>query len=89
MKTLHLALGQEACGHVVARLRGDLPSPPADLVDKGKVLDNFYIGTRYANGHPERPAFEHDGRLQSEEAIRYAGDIVAFVRDRLTGSENG
>ena len=69
VKALHLALGQEAWGHVVARLLGELPSPPTDLVDKGKVLDNFYIGTRYPNGHPEGPAFEHYGRLQSEEAI--------------------
>ncbi len=43
----------EAWGHVVARLLLDLPfAPPADLVEKAKVLDNFYMPTRYANGHP-------------------------------------
>ncbi len=57
--------------------------PAADLVDKGKVLDNFYVATRYPNGHPEGAPFEHYGPLQSGEAIRYAGEIVEFVRARL------
>ncbi|GAB4273180.1 MAG: HEPN domain-containing protein [Deferrisomatales bacterium] len=84
VKALHLRLGQEAWGHVVARLLKELPEePPEDLVEKAKVLDNFYIPTRYANGHPEGAPFEHYGRLQSEEAIRYAGEILAFVRDEM------
>ena len=83
VKALHLSLGQEAWGHLVARLIADLPIPAADLVDKGKVLDNFYVATRYPSGHPEGAPFEHYGPLQSGEAIRYAGEIVEFVRARL------
>ena len=83
-KALHLFLGQEAWGHVIARLLQDLPSDaPEDLVEKAKVLDNFYIPTRYANGHPEGAPFEHYGPLQSEEAIRYAGEILEFVRAQM------
>ena len=89
VKAWHLSLGQEAWGHVVARLLGELPSPPVELIEKAKVLDNFYIGARYPNGHPEGPAFEHYGRLQSEDAIRYAGEIVAFVGDRLAEPGDG
>lgn len=74
---------------VVARLLGELPSPPVELIEKAKVLDNFYVGTRSPNGHPEGPAFEHYGTLQSEDAIRYAGEIVAFVRIRLAGPSDG
>ena len=81
VKALHLFLGQEAWGHVVARLLAELPTAVAPgLLDKGKVLDNFYIGTRYPNGHPEGPPFEHYGEIQSREAIGYAGEILAFVR---------
>ena len=40
------------------------------------VLDNFYVATRYANGHPY-------GRLQSDDAIKHAREIVAFVRAHL------
>jgi HEPN domain-containing protein len=84
VKALHLSLGQEAWGHVIARLLMELPSPPSeDLTDKAKVLDNFYIPTRYANGHPEGPPFEHYGAIQSEEAIRYAGEILEFVRVQM------
>ncbi len=84
VKALHLARGQEAWGHVIARLLVALPlSAPADLVDKAKVLDNFYLATRYANGHPEGPPYEHYGPIQSDQAIRYADEIVAFVRTHL------
>jgi HEPN domain-containing protein len=87
VKALHLELGQEAWGHVIARLLQDLPiEVPEDLIEKGKVLDNFYIPTRYANGHPEGPPFEHYGSLQSEEAIRYAGEVLDFVRSKMAGS---
>jgi HEPN domain-containing protein len=59
-RRLHLSLGQEAWGHVVARLLAELPIPAAaDLADKAKVLDNFYVATRYANGHVEGAPFEH------------------------------
>lgn len=84
VKALHLWSGQEAWGHMVARLLAELPmAPPSDLVEKGRVLDGFYIPTRYANGHPEGAPFEHYGSLQSEEAIRYAREIVGFVRSQM------
>ncbi|HHH42448.1 MAG TPA: HEPN domain-containing protein [Chloroflexi bacterium] len=83
VKALHLFLGQEAWGHVVARLLRELPDhiPVSDhLMDQAKVLDNFYIPTRYPNGHPEGAPFEHYGPLQSQEAIRHARAILEFVR---------
>ncbi len=84
VKALHLALGQEAWGHVVAQLLADLPIPvSADLIDKARVLDNFYVATRYANGHPAGAPFEHYGRLQSGQAIAYAGEILDFARAQV------
>lgn len=68
---------------------GELPSPPADLKEKAKVLDNYYVATRHANGHVEGPPFEHYGALQSTEAIAYATEIVAFVRSRLADPRRG
>jgi HEPN domain-containing protein len=53
------------------------------LVEKAKVLDNFYVGTRYPNGHPEGPPFEHYGEIQSGEAILYASEILAYVRAQM------
>ena len=84
VKALHLHHGQEAWGHVVARLLVELPCGVEPLlIEKAKVLDNFYVGTRYPNGHPEGPPFEHYGAIQSGEALRYAGEILAFVRAQV------
>ena len=86
VKALHLYLGQEAWGHVIAKLLTELPetaSVEEILIEKGRVLDNFYVPTRYPNGHPEGAPFEHYGPLQSEEAIRYASEIVEFVRSQM------
>jgi HEPN domain-containing protein len=86
VKALHLHLGQEAWGHVVARLLQELPDTirvPAELVEKGRVLDSFYIPPRYPNSHPEGAPFEHYGPLQSEEAIRYAHEILELSRSQM------
>jgi HEPN domain-containing protein len=59
----------------------ELPArPPEDLIGKARILDNFYVPTRYPNGHPQGAPFEHYGEMQSEVAIRYAGEILEFVR---------
>lgn len=83
VKAAHLHSGQEAWGHVIARLLIELPptiQASAGLLDRARVLDNFYIPTRYADAHPEGSPFEHYGPLQSEEALRHARAILDFVR---------
>ena len=85
-KAVHLACGQEAWGHVVAKLLVELPARlavPQELVDKAKVLDNFYVPARYPNGHAEGAPFEHYGPLQSQDAIAYAREIVGLGRLHL------
>jgi HEPN domain-containing protein len=44
------------------------------------VLDNFYVPTRYPNGHPAGAPFEHYSSIQSTQAIAYADQILAFAR---------
>lgn len=86
VKALHLHLGQEAWGHVVARLLHELPAAaaaPPELIERARVLDSFYIPTRYPNSHPEGAPFEHYGSLQSQEAIQYADQVLAFVRHQM------
>jgi len=87
VKALHLHLGQEAWGHVVARLLDELPTAPSpDLIERGMVLDNFYVSSRIPNGHPEGAAYEHYGSIQSDEALKHAGAIVEFVRAEMAGA---
>jgi len=86
VKAVHYRLGQEAWGHDVAGLLKALPAGsavPGELVEKGRVLDNFYLPTRYPNGHVQGIPSDHYGPLQSEEAIRYAREIVEFARAQM------
>ncbi len=86
VKVLHLHLGQEAWGHVIAKLLRELPAVtvvPEELVEKGRVLDNFYIPPRHPNSHPQGAPYKHYGPLQSEEGVRYAREIIEFVRTQV------
>lgn len=88
VKALHLHNGQEAWGNVISRLLAELPprsTPPPELVEKAKFLDNCYAPSRYPNGHVAGAPFEHYGPLQSRTAIEYAGEIVEFVRAEMAG----
>ena len=83
VKALHLARGQEAWGHVAARLLAELPTDIRvldALIDAAHVLDSYYIPARYPNGHPEGAPYEHYTASQSQQAIEYAGQIIEFVR---------
>ncbi|MDB9525790.1 HEPN domain-containing protein [Oscillatoria sp. CS-180] len=82
IRALHLSCGQEAWGHLLFCLLSELPPSlevPSLLLEQARVLDNFYIPTRYPDSHPEGSPFEHYGPLQSQEAIRYARAIFEFV----------
>lgn len=84
VKALHLSLGQEAWGHVVARLLRELPlEVRPELIEKGRVLDQYYLPPRYPNMHAEGPSYEHFGPLQSEQGIAYADEILEFVRSQM------
>jgi HEPN domain-containing protein len=86
VKALHLARGQEAWGHSVARLLRELPEESQaveGLEGMAHVLDGYYIPARYPNGHPEGAPFEHYGELQSRQAVDYARQILAFVRAQM------
>ncbi len=89
LKGLNLACGQQAWGHTLTRLWRALPEqdwqpePPADLEDRLRLLDGFYIPTRYPDSYPEGTPGEHFGRLQSDQALLHAGVITSWVRAAL------
>jgi HEPN domain-containing protein len=68
LKGLNLSLGQQAWGHTLTRLR---------------LLDGFYIPTRYPDSYPEGTPGEHFGRLQSEHALLHARAITEWIRAAL------
>jgi len=86
VKALHLSLGQEAWGHVVRSLLEELPTEvtvPGRLIEIARFLDNYYIPTRHPNGHPAGAPADHYGPVQSEQAIRYAREILEFCRSQV------
>jgi HEPN domain-containing protein len=59
-----------------------VPVEPS-LLDRAKVLDTFYVPTRYPDSHPESASFEHYGQLQSKEAIEHPRAVIEFARAAL------
>ena len=95
LKGLNLALGQQAWGHTLTRLWAALPAqnwtpvPPEDFEDRLRLLDGFYIPTRYPDSYPEGTPGEHFGRLQSEQALLHAGVIATWVGAALAQRRAG
>jgi len=86
VKALHLRLGNEAWGYSVSRLLLALPeesSPPRELVERAKELDQHYIPSRYPNAHPGGAPMDYYTREQAERAVSYAGEILEWVRGKV------
>lgn len=79
---LYLQGHQVVWGHSAAELVGDATTGDmefATLKDRASLLDRFYIPTRYPNGLPGGIPSEAFNSRDAEEAIRAAGEIIAFV----------
>ncbi len=86
LKGLHLSRGQVAWGHAILDLLADLPSGirvPEGLWEAAKILDKYYIPTRYPDAHPAGPAARHYTLSEAVEAVRLAEDFLAFVEAHL------
>lgn len=91
VKALHLQLGQDAWGHSVLKLLKQLPEGvqvPRELEEIASVLDAYYIPPRYPNGFAEGAPYEYYTGKQSEEAIRYAREIIEFARAQMARCRN-
>lgn len=86
VKALHLQLGQDAWGRSVVKLLKQLPDAievSRELEEIASVLDAYYIPPRYPNGFAEDAPYEYYTRKRSEEAIRYASEILEFARAQM------
>jgi HEPN domain-containing protein len=81
VKGLHMKLGQIAWGHSLLDLLEGLPEdviPPQEFLEKVKVLDKYYIPTRYPNAHPAGPAYRYYTEEEATEAIGLAEEVLGF-----------
>jgi len=80
--------GRPARGRSVSKLleaAKALVEVPGGLVELGKLLDKFYIPTRYVDAWSEGAPYEYFTRGDAESALRAAGEVVSFVEGLWRG----
>lgn len=76
----------DAWGHVVSKLLEELSSSvkiPKRIADKSKILDRYYIPTRYPNGFESGAPMDYYLKEDAEEAIKYAEEIINFCKRNI------
>ncbi len=84
LNAVYQKMGAEARGHSVTALIGNLPrNLPAgeSLLEKAKVLDKYYIPTRYPNSFERGIPGEYFTADEAKVAINFARDILDFSRE--------
>jgi HEPN domain-containing protein len=78
---------RESRTHALLLLVGDLDDKaPETAVQAARVLDLYYIPTRYANGHDSGAPFSYYGAPESKQAVEYADLLIEFARSRMAQS---
>ncbi|MGQ9702740.1 MAG: HEPN domain-containing protein [Bacteroidales bacterium] len=85
LKALYMKYNSIAWGHSAVELLESLPSgikPETELIEKAKILDKYYIPTRYPNAHPSGPAFKFYTKEEAEEAIKICEEVINFCASK-------
>ena len=85
VKALLMYQGHDVWGHGITALLRALPSPPIPevLLERARVLDSYYIPTRYPNGFPAGKPADYYSQAMAEEAVRAADAIMRFCQDSI------
>jgi HEPN domain-containing protein len=83
VKALLQRQGRVELGHSVSQLLRAADGVPPALLDVARVLDRYYIPTRYPNGFADGAPMDYYDRPTAEEALKHAEAIVDFVGGRL------
>jgi HEPN domain-containing protein len=86
LKAVFQKLGMDAWGHTLTALIGNLPSSaqlPPKLINYAKVLDKYYIPTRYPNGFESGAPTDFFTEEEAQNAIQYAEEILEFCRHQI------
>jgi len=80
LKAVFLKHGMDAWGHTLTVLIGNLPGavelPSGTLVDYARVLDKYYIPTRYPNGFDSGAPTDFYTRDEAQSAIKQAEALL-------------
>lgn len=86
IKALGLRLGITIWGHSLTEMFSILREHiqiPAEIEDQARLLDLYYIPTRYPNGFAAGKPADYFTEKQAREAIHAAGDILRFCESHL------
>ena len=86
LKGLALNLGITIWGHSLTEILVILAENIAvgeDINERGKLLDLYYIPTRYPNGFPSGKPADYFTEKQAQEAINAADNIAKFCEGLL------
>lgn len=88
LKAVFLKSGMEAWGHTLTVLMGNLPTtvtqPAHELVDYARILDKYYIPTRYPNGFESGAPTDFYTKSEAENAIQQAEAILEFRHHQIS-----
>lgn len=86
VKALWFALGEDPWGHSVQKLIAEIPDGRVlkcmdSMIEKGALLDRYYIPTRYPNGLPDLTPGKAYFKSDAEQSIVVAREIIARVSE--------
>ena len=87
LKAVFLKHGYDAWGHTITVLIGNIPdvveSPTEALVNFARILDKFYIPTRYPNGFESGAPTDFYTKHEAQGAIEQAEAILEYCRNQI------
>lgn len=82
VKGVYQHLHAEGWCHRVSKLLqqiSEIAAPaPVDLIDDGKILDQYYVATRYPNGFESGAPMDFYTQEQAQDAVRRAERILQW-----------
>jgi HEPN domain-containing protein len=90
LKAVFLKIGMDAWGHTITVLIGNIPKsagvPSETLVNYARMLDKYYIPTRYPNGFESGAPTDFYTSEEARNAIQQAEEILEFCRHQIDRS---
>lgn len=75
--------GMAEIGHSIFFLLSKVQDIPKDLLGKAKVLDRYYIPTRYPNGFDRGAPMDYFEEKTAKEAIKFAKNIIEYIAKEI------
>ncbi len=86
IKALGMSLGIDLWGHSLnsmLNLLKDKVNVPDEIQLLSKILDKYYIPTRYPNGFAEGKPSDYFTKKEAQEALDAAGKILRFCKSNI------